>query len=353
MLFLLCASLAARDGRSDSDARHLSLFRDLILNRMYNYHAGLEDGSKWPPNAEALSMAGQRRLDHFSAMVAAAVESDVTGHVIETGVWRGGSSFMAAKTLELLGPRAQGRRTYLADSFRGIPSTDRSRVKAIEQQARVKAARGMVGVFEWIWPFGKPAVDPITIDMTAQDLEILNDNSAARVREDAARLRLDASRLRFVVGYFNESLPKLLQSKPDLTFAVVRLDGDTFLSTYDALDQLYPRLSPGGFLIVDDYLGWSSCRHAIDTYRREHGITERIVAVPHKQGEAWGGVYWRKHDPQRKEQLPVCVGAPPGSLRPADGLYAPPRPYSKLDAAAHTISGVAGLAKCVPRMPTA
>ena len=55
------------------------------------------------------AMAGQRRLDSFSALVATAVEDGVPGHIIETGVWRGGSSFMAAKTLELMGETAAGR----------------------------------------------------------------------------------------------------------------------------------------------------------------------------------------------------------------------------------------------------
>lgn len=52
----------------------------------------------------------------------------------------------------------------------------------------------------------------------------------------------------------------------------------------DGLENLYPGLVPGGFLIIDDY-GWESCRQAVEDYRREQGISERID---------WVGAFWRK-----------------------------------------------------------
>ncbi len=55
----------------------------------------------------------------------------------------------------------------------------------------------------------------------------------------------------------------------------------------DGLVNLYPRLSPGGFLIVDDF-GFPNCREAIEDYRRDNGIEEEIVRVD------WTGAYWRK-----------------------------------------------------------
>jgi O-methyltransferase len=69
---------------------------------------------------------------------------------------------------------------------------------------------------------------------------------------------------------------------------VLRLDGDLYDSTYDALDALYPRLSPGGYAIVDDY-GWvEECRRAVGDYLDAHGIQ---VAVQRIDDEA---VYWQK-----------------------------------------------------------
>jgi O-methyltransferase len=71
-------------------------------------------------------------------------------------------------------------------------------------------------------------------------------------------------------------------------WSVVRLDGDLYESTMDGLANLYPGLSPGGFLIVDDYGGLAPCRAAVDDYRRDNRIAEEIVEID------WAGVYWRK-----------------------------------------------------------
>ena len=239
-------------------------------------------------------MAGQRRLDSFAALVATAVEDGVPGHVIETGVWRGGASFVAAKTLELLGARAAGRRTYLADSFQGIPD-----------QRRYGTSR-----------FG--GVNLSRQERFAHKFDIMNNNSVDRVRRDAERLGLDMARLSFVVGYFNSSLPELLAAEPEIGFAAVRLDGDTFLSTYEAIELLYPRLSPGGFLIVDDYLDWPGCRDAIDRYRERHAIREPITLVPHDESsEAVRGVYWRKAPAAGQLN---CAQGGEGRLRPRGWL---------------------------------
>jgi O-methyltransferase len=69
---------------------------------------------------------------------------------------------------------------------------------------------------------------------------------------------------------------------------VLRLDGDLYESTIQGLDALYPRLSPGGYLIVDDYGNVDACRKAVFDYRHEHHITEPIEQID------WGGVFWRR-----------------------------------------------------------
>jgi O-methyltransferase len=61
-------------------------------------------------------------------------------------------------------------------------------------------------------------------------------------------------------------------------------------STIVALEALYPKLSIGGYLIVDDYgnPGTQGCRAAVDDYRRTNAITEPIATID------WTGVYWRR-----------------------------------------------------------
>jgi hypothetical protein len=89
--------------------------------------------------------------------------------------------------------------------------------------------------------------------------------------------------VRFLPGWFRDTLPTLGAER----FAVVRLDGDMYESTMVALESLYPRLSVGGYLIVDDY-AIGLCRRAVADYRSRHGIDEPIVRIDHT------GVFWRK-----------------------------------------------------------
>ena len=84
-------------------------------------------------------------------------------------------------------------------------------------------------------------------------------------------------------GWFKDTLPTVA----DRTWAVIRLDGDMYESTMDALTNLYPQLSPGGFLIVDDY-GFEPCRQAVADYRAAHGIDEPIEEID------WLGAFWRR-----------------------------------------------------------
>jgi len=67
----------------------------------------------------------------------------------------------------------------------------------------------------------------------------------------------------------------------------MRLDGDMYESTMDGLVNLYPKLAPGGFCIIDDY-ALDGCRKAVADYRAAHGISEEMHTID------WTGVYWRK-----------------------------------------------------------
>jgi O-methyltransferase len=69
---------------------------------------------------------------------------------------------------------------------------------------------------------------------------------------------------------------------------VLRLDGDVHESTIDALTHLAPLVSPGGFVIADDYGGIEACRQAVTDHRASHDITAEIHPVH------WTAVWWRK-----------------------------------------------------------
>jgi O-methyltransferase len=108
--------------------------------------------------------------------------------------------------------------------------------------------------------------------------------SEAQVRANFARYGLLDDQVRFLPGWFKDTLP----SAPVEKLAVLRLDGDLYQSTMEALDALYPRLSPGGFCIIDDYGAIRACRKAVHHYRSRHGIRDKIVDIDGI------GAFWRK-----------------------------------------------------------
>jgi O-methyltransferase len=111
--------------------------------------------------------------------------------------------------------------------------------------------------------------------------------SVEEVSANFARYGLLDERVRFLKGWFKDTLP----AAPIERLALIRIDGDMYESTMDVLQHLYPKLSPGGFAIVDDYGSVPGCKAAVDDYRREHGITEPMTFV---QDNQMGCVFWRR-----------------------------------------------------------
>ena len=86
--------------------------------------------------------------------------------------------------------------------------------------------------------------------------------SYEEVRERFARYGLLDEQVRFLRGWFRDTLP----SAPIERLALLRLDGDLYDSTYDTLAALYPRVSVGGYVIIDDYDAVDECREAVHDY---------------------------------------------------------------------------------------
>jgi O-methyltransferase len=107
--------------------------------------------------------------------------------------------------------------------------------------------------------------------------------SADEVRGNFERYGLLDEQVCFLEGFFQDTLA----DAPIDQLAVLRLDGDMYESTIVALEALYPKLSPGGYLIVDDY-ALPGCRQAVDDYRRDNGISEPLQEVD------WTGRFWQR-----------------------------------------------------------
>lgn len=239
----------------------VDLMREVVLNAIYYPVSFNNDGNGRHNNAFA--MTGRRRLENIRSLVGSILLDDVPGHIIETGCWKGGAMFYAGSVLQACGELGK-RRIYLADSFSGIPAP----------------VEGQVARYT---------------DAKAHTKDLGFDNSPELTVERLQRLLLPREHFRLVVGFFNESLPSLMKEEPRTVFSMLRLDGDTYFSTYEALETLYDRISIGGFVIVDDFMDWASCREAIFDFRTKRNIVDPIMYIYHTSNEVVRGIWWRKH----------------------------------------------------------
>ena len=205
------------------------------------------EGRDWPAQAE--SMIGLYRLDNLQRCIVDVLRRRVPGDLIEAGAWRGGATIFMRGVLAAYGDT--GRRVWVADSFQGLPRPDPERFPTD------------AGDKHWTW------------DQLAVPLE--------EVQANFARYGLLDDQVRFLPGWFRDTLP----AAPIDRLAVLRLDGDMYESTTDALESLYPKLSEGGFCVIDDY-GLPGCRRAVDDYRAAHRIDSPFVESD------WHGAFWRK-----------------------------------------------------------
>lgn len=218
----------------------------LVWDNPFDPAARLNGG--W--SAGAHTMVGIQQLDNLQFCVEDVLSKRVAGDLIETGVWRGGATIFMRAVLKAHG--VTDRSVWVADSFSGLPPPDAAKYPADTDDPHHK------------------------IKLLAVSLD--------EVKSNFEKYGLLDEQVCFLKGWFRDTLP----SAPIKQLAVIRLDGDMYESTMDALTALYPKLSAGGYLIVDDY-ALSGCKQAIHDYRNAKGITEEI-----RQIEGYGAVYWQR-----------------------------------------------------------
>jgi len=171
------------------------------------------------------------------------VRHHIPGAIVECGVWRGGS--MMAVALTLLELQAATRPLYLYDTFDGMPPpTARDRSFAGESAATILQHADKTTHPVW-------AYSPLD-----------------QVQHALRSTGYPSHLLHYIVGTVEQTLPAVC---PD-TISLLRLDTDWYESTRHELVHLYPRLAPGGVLLIDDYGQWQGCRQAVDEYLHEHQL---------------------------------------------------------------------------------
>lgn len=229
--------------------RYLELLKKCLTRIAFDNldEAGKErrrQGLDWPPTAE--TMIGHQRLDNLQEIAAVIMREGIPGDFLETGVWRGGACIFMRALIE----SDPTRRVWVCDSFEGLPPPDPIRYPVDEGDEHHKQR------------------------MLAVSLE--------EVQANFRRYDLLDDRVLFLKGWFRDTLPG-----PVGHIALLRLDGDMYGSTIEVLKALYHHVSPGGFVVVDDY-SLTGARTATDDFRRDRAIRAPLVRID------WTGVFWRK-----------------------------------------------------------
>lgn len=209
------------------------------------------EGTDWPPLAD--TMIGLKRMENIQFCVEEILRKGVPGDLIETGVWRGGATIFMRGILKAYG--VTDRTVWVADSFQGIPPPDAER-------------------------YPSDAGDP------HHEFSYFLGVSLEQVKHNFQRYGLLDDQVKFLKGWFRDTLPHA----PIEKLSLLRLDGDMYESTMDALTSLYPKLSVGGYIVVDDYY-LDGCKEAIHDYRRDHDISEKIQQL----GDI--SAYWQRLRP--------------------------------------------------------
>lgn len=203
------------------------------------------------PVRSAHTMIGHFRLSNLERCAEQVVADKVPGDFLEAGVCRGGASILLRALQIAFG--VPERRTWVVDSFAGVPPSD------------------------------DPMDSGYGLHLEEARLPWLA-CSEEQVRENFRRYDLLDENVRFLPGWVADSLP----SAPTGPLSILRVDVDLYSSTAQCLDLLYDRVSPGGFVIIDDYGFLKCCRDAVDDFRRERGVEEKIHRIDSS------GIYWRK-----------------------------------------------------------
>jgi len=200
-------------------------------------------GADWP--SQAMTMIGDKRMANIRHCVETVLRDNIPGDLIETGVWRGGACIYMRGILKAYG--ITDRIVWVADSFAGLPPPTDIRDAGDKHHT-----------------YKQLAVTSHTVLDNFEKFDLLD------------------RQVRLIKGWFADTLPA---AKID-RLAVLRLDGDMYASTTDALAALYQKVSPGGFVIVDDY-NLPACRAAVRDYRAANSIEADIRDID------GAGMFWR------------------------------------------------------------
>ena len=206
------------------------------------------EGKIWPDNGE--TMIGYKRLSNIEYCLRLVLDEKIEGDLIETGVWRGGACILMRAILKMF--YITDKNVWVADSFRGLPEPDPIQYPPDDGDLHHKLSVLAVSIEE--------------------------------VKENFRKYNLLDDQVKFIKGWFKDTIP----GAPIDKLCILRLDGDMYESTIDVLYYLYPKLSIGGYCIVDDWGVIPAAKKAVEDYRNAFAIDEEIWEIDE------AGIFWKK-----------------------------------------------------------
>lgn len=212
-------------------------------------------------NVVSFTLTSPERIFALCEAVKYIIMHDIPGDIVECGVWKGGSMMAVARTLVQL--QNNHRNLYLFDTFEGMTPPSSKDISFTGALASNMLDHALKGGQDSVWCCA----------------------SLEEVKRTVTSTGYDSKKIHFVKGKVEDTLP----NQAPHTIALLRLDTDWYESTRQELIHLFPRLSPGGVIIIDDYGHWQGARQAVDEYLQEHKIkillnridyTGRIGIVP-------------------------------------------------------------------------
>ncbi|HAV43451.1 TPA: macrocin O-methyltransferase [bacterium] len=189
------------------------------------------------------TMTSVERMYSLYKAIKYVVRYRVYGDMVECGVWKGGSSMMMALTLIRM--NEIGRKIYLYDTYRGMSAPTDEDVDYRSRPAKE----------EWL-------------SMQGKDFNKWSYASLGLVKANMLSTGYPHKNIIFVKGKVEKTIPSVIPER----IAILRLDTDWYESTYHELTHLFPRLSMGGVLIIDDYGYWKGAKKTTDKYFTENEI---------------------------------------------------------------------------------
>lgn len=219
---------------------------DLVkINKAAKLPSDFEAGHVTTVNkVQPYTMTSPERIFGLKEAVKYIVRHNIPGDIVECGVWKGGSMLAVADTL--MDENDSSRILYLYDTFEGMSEPTAEDIAHDNQDAALLLEKDKNKEQNLVWAYS-------TLDT---------------VKQTMALSKYPSNNIKYIKGKVEATIP---QTVPN-SIALLRLDTDWYESTKHELEHLFPLLSPGGILIIDDYGYWKGARKAVDEYFAANNI---------------------------------------------------------------------------------